>query len=185
MRNVLLALCLVTAAPAFGATARDRMIADCDDDKSADRAIAACRALIASNTETQAGLVVTHTALGYANFRKEMWAQAIREFDFALDLDVDGSHSYRLLLLRGVAYSANCQLDAALADANRAMALKPAEATPYFNRGLVWLRKGDAARAGIDFAQAHHMRPDDFPTPEQAFGRPRPPECLVSAPTRG
>lgn len=184
MRRLLLALCLATAAtsPAFCATARDQMITDCDDDKTPDRAIAACKALIASDTETPSGLVVTHTALGYAYFRKEMWAQAIREFDFALDLDVDGSHSYRIFQLRGVAYSANCQLDAAIADANRTMALKPGEATPYFNRGLVWLRKGDTARARTDFAQAHRMKPDDFPTPEQAFARPRPPACPKSAP---
>lgn len=179
MRKLILAVCFATiaASPALCSTARERMITECDDDKNPDRAIVACKALIASDTETHDGLIVTHIALGYAYFLKEMWGQAIREFDVALDLDVDGSHSYRILLLRGVAHSANCQLDAAIADANRAISLKPGEATPYFNRGLVWLRKGDRKRARADFAQAHQMKPDAFPEPEQAFARHRPPEC--------
>lgn len=183
MRSLLIALCLAAAAgsPGLCATARDKLIADCDNDKIPDRAIAACDALIASNTETQAGLVVTHSSLGLAYLRKEMWTQAIREFNISLDLDVDGSHSYRITIARSVAHNANCQLDAALADTNRAMAMKPAETAPYFNRGLVWLRKGDAARARTDFAQAHRMNPKAFPTPGQALARTRPAECPVSS----
>ena len=186
MRNFLIALCFVaaSASPVLCATARDKMIDDCDS-KNPDVAIPACKALIASGTETRTGLVVTHTQLGAAYFGKQTWTQAIQEFDLAIILDADGSQKYRTYLWRGSAYSANCQLDAAIEDANRAMALKPTEATPYFNRGRVWLRKGDAVRARADFAQAHRMKPDDFPTPEKAFAQPRPPACAKPAPKRG
>ena len=160
------------------------MIDDCDG-HDPDRAILACRALIASGTETQAGLSATHMMLGIAYIRKQRWAEAIPELDQAIALDTDGSHKFGLYLSRATAHNANCQLDAAIDDDNRAIALKPNDASPYFGRGLVWLRKGDVARARADFAQAHRMEPATYPTPEQAFASPRPPACPKAVAPRG
>ena len=177
-------------------TPRQEMIEDCyGNDPS--RAIDACNALIDSGTETKSGLIVTHKTLGQAYFLKQllrdptgrstesaMWVEAIHEFDVALELDGDGSHHFGLYVSRATVRNANCQLDAAIEDDSRAIALKPNDASPYFGRGLVWLRKGDAVRARTDFAKAHQLKPDTYPTPDQAFANPRPPACLQSTPAQ-
>ncbi len=149
-----------------------------------DQAIVACTALIASNKETQPGLAGTHMSLGMAYLRKQLWVQAIHEFDAALDLDPGGPRKYTLYLARGVAHNANCELDAAIDDSNRAMALQPTEATPYHNRGLAWFRKGDETRARTDFAQSHRIKPSDYPTPEVAIATAITGACPASVFTR-
>jgi tetratricopeptide (TPR) repeat protein len=185
LRKLLFCLFLLAAgsSSAWGATTRQQMIDDCDA-KDADRAIRGCAALIASNTETQDGLIVTHAALAEAYFNKGSFARAVGEYDIAIDIDTDNYSIYRNLVRRGTAHNANCQLDAAIADDNRALAMKPNEAMPYFNRGLVYLRKGDVVRARADFAQAHRMKPDDYLPPDEAFALPRPPACPEAVPNR-
>ena len=149
-----------------------------------DQAIVACTSLIASNKVTQTGVTAAHMSLGMAYIRKQLWVQAIHEFNTALDLDPDNPHNYNIYLARGVAHNANCELDAAIDDSSRAMALQPAEATPYQNRGLAWLRKGDETRARTNFAEAHRIKPSQYPTPEVAIATAIPGPCPPSGFTR-
>lgn len=49
--------------------------------------------------------------------------------------------------------------DAALADYNKALEIDPRYAEIYANRGIVWLRMGQKAKADADFAACLALKP--------------------------
>lgn len=55
---------------------------------------------------------------------------------------------------RGSLHSRKGNFDAAIADFNRALSLRPDFAPAYYNRGIVYARSGDRKRAGEDFEAA-------------------------------
>ena len=79
---------------------------------------------------------------------------------------------------------ADCDLDSAVYDLTRAINLNPAKGKAYYDRGLVWLRKGDLARAKADIDKAHRLDPESFPTVAKALSGPHPPACPRATPKR-
>jgi Flp pilus assembly protein TadD len=49
--------------------------------------------------------------------------------------------------------------DRAIEDCDQAMKLDPKDANPYYNRGLVKLKKGDKAGGDADIAKARQLNP--------------------------
>ncbi len=60
---------------------------------------------------------------------------------------------------RGVAYTKKGEVDRAIADYTKAIALDPDDAEAYYNRGVVYGRKGDKEREIADFRKALEINP--------------------------
>lgn len=148
-------------------------MSQCQDGKPAQM-IAACTALINSGQETQQGLAVAHSQIGYALDAELKYEPAVNEYNIAIALDPGDAVTY---VRRGLANNGSCHLDAAIADDSRALSMLPTNSIAYFNRGLVWLREGNVAKARADFVRANQLTPNHYPTPDQAISAPRPPPC--------
>jgi tetratricopeptide (TPR) repeat protein len=64
--------------------------------------------------------------------------------------------------LRGIVYGAKGELDRAIADFTKAIALDPKSTTAYENRGTAQERKGDLDKAMADFAKAIEINPKAY-----------------------
>ena len=60
---------------------------------------------------------------------------------------------------RGVAYGKKGEVDRAIADFDKAIALDPKLAFAYFNRGVAYEKKGDKEQAIADFRKALEIDP--------------------------
>ena len=61
---------------------------------------------------------------------------------------------------RGLVHAKKGELDKAIADYTKAIALKPDYAEAYYQRGGAWLRLGDREKAKADLATARNMGSD-------------------------
>jgi tetratricopeptide (TPR) repeat protein len=57
--------------------------------------------------------------------------------------------------------AAGVELDQALADCNRAISMSPYDETPYVDRAIIWLRRGEPARAVSDASFALRQSSND------------------------
>ena len=131
----------------------------------------------------------TPFASGLAHIERQEWAAAVTDFDAILRLrpqnagawhnrarakfgagDVDGAiadvtRAIRLMpkndqsyIIRARFYRLKLMWELALADSNTAVSLQP-DAEAYYQRGLTYEGKGDAAAAAADYAKALSMNP--------------------------
>jgi tetratricopeptide (TPR) repeat protein len=63
----------------------------------------------------------------------------------------------------GTVRFAEDELDAALADLNRAIELDPKQSFAYANRGRVYMKRGDYPEALADYDKAIEIDPDEWP----------------------
>lgn len=68
---------------------------------------------------------------------------------------------YRDYLVRAAAYNRSGEFDSGLADANAALALKPADVYAQIARGALYANKGMAAEATADFESALEQEPSN------------------------
>jgi tetratricopeptide (TPR) repeat protein len=92
---------------------------------------------------------------GYLN--KEMYDQAIADFNQAIRIDPNNASAY---INRGVAYSGKGDYDRAIADYTQAIRLDSNSANAYEKRGWAYANKGDYDRAIADFTQAIRLNPN-------------------------
>jgi tetratricopeptide (TPR) repeat protein len=93
--------------------------------------------------------VTSHISRGKTYFDIGRSAEAIADFDKAIDLDPTYAEAY---INRGAAYGKIGQFDRALADFNKGVELKPDNAFGYFNRSFLFnqLKKFDLALRDYD-----------------------------------
>ena len=120
-----------------------------------DKTIAACTALISS--ETGANLGVVYFCRGYAYQARGEYDRAIQDYDEAIRLKPDAF----VYGNRGSAYHAKGDNDRAIQDYDEAIRLRPDEALAYSGRGIAYRDKGQIDRAIQDFDKDIRLGPDN------------------------
>src|SRR5215813_278341 len=126
---------ILSAAVLLAATSSARAD-DWDDCRSsnADRLIAGCNAVIQQSERSPADLSIAHRRRGVWYSRRAMLDRAIEDFDSAVKLTPD---SIGALLDRAIAYRRHGNLDGALADSERVIALDAKNSYGFLQRADV------------------------------------------------
>lgn len=95
------------------------------------------------------------------------YKKAIVEFTKAIDLDPDHRESYHS---RSFCRGFLGEYDAAVADANEAIRLRP-DAGSYNNRGFLWKNKGEYAKALADYSEAIRLETAEYKKTVWSSGR--------------
>lgn len=128
---------LAIAGPALAASE----IETCrDNGATAEARFAACSAVIADGTIPGGPKAAAHAFIGDALARKRDYDGAILAFTRAHEADPENVH---YLNLRGMAYGNKGNDEAALADFDLCMKLRPNFPAPRNNRGNIFMRRGD------------------------------------------
>ena len=117
-------------------------------------AIAACARLIASGI-SGADLGMAHYLKGWNHYKKEQHAQAIADYDKAIQLRANLSTAYND---RGIAYQALGNFDAALRDFTESVGTEP-NALGYENRAYIHLRRNRFDEAIADATTSIRLNP--------------------------
>jgi tetratricopeptide (TPR) repeat protein len=143
-------LALVAAATllARAAAADDNQICF---EASGDAAIAACDRVINSSRSTRDNLVDAYTNRGQEYYIKKNYAQAIADFDMAINLNPRTILAYGN---RGNAKSVTNQTDAAIADYTKAIGIDSGYTAAYTGRGMEYEKKGQKDLAIADYRAA-------------------------------
>jgi tetratricopeptide (TPR) repeat protein len=132
---------------------------------AAERAIAACTALIASGRESPKNLAIAFHNRGNAYLTRNDFDHAIEDYSEAIRRDANYASAYHG---RGLARQNKGALDLALQDFDQTIKLRPDSAVAYTSRGTTYRMKGRVDRAIEDFDQA--IRRDAKHVPAR-FGR--------------
>ncbi len=127
---------------------------------SADRAIAACTAIIERSGADRAATAEAFARRAAAFFFKGEFDSAIADADRATALAPDYWYP---IYTRALARAAKGDYDRSIADFDRAIALQPNDFGGYHARGIVYRDKGDLDRALADFDRALALKPDFRP----------------------
>jgi len=125
---------------------------DCDE---AIRIAASLAERYPQQPEYREGLAAAHLSRGSVNLRRGDFNSVIDDCTAAIQFS-PASSMYRL---RAVAFGCLGQLDRAMADCDRALALDPKNAVALCDRGNVFLGKKDPAKAMADYDQAILLDP--------------------------
>lgn len=111
--------------------------------------------------EFKAGLALRPEAKAYCRLgniykQKKEYAEALRNYEKALELDPRHSETYDS---RGTLRSETGDLNSALSDFNKAIEMDPFSASAYTNRGLIFANTGDPDRALADYEKAVKIAP--------------------------
>ena len=98
-------------------------------------------------------------AAGAVRYAMGDWTGAIERLSAALDQSTSTDLCLTALGLRQMIYGAQGDLARALADCERAIALKPGEAVLYHDRAVTYAQQGDFSRAIADLDQAIALDP--------------------------
>jgi tetratricopeptide (TPR) repeat protein len=173
MRSAIAALLLSLGLVAAGTPASGGDPSNCVATAPLDLKIAGCRSVIASGATRKDILITAHGALADAYFAKgwnlektgdrsdaiPLYRQALSDLDAAIAVDPASAANFRNYAFRATVHNALGDVALALADATKAISMKPSEAGPYYTRGLVYKRLGKLAEARSDFAMAHQLNP--------------------------
>jgi tetratricopeptide (TPR) repeat protein len=140
---------------AFGARADDSALCDHSADNP-DASIPACTRLLDGARNETALLPAIYNNRGVAWVRKGLYANAIDDFNAAIQYDPNYIDAYRN---RGLARHMSGEFDRALADFNQAIRLDANSAPLYNARGATLLNKGELDRAEVDFDKAISLDP--------------------------
>ena len=119
------------------------------DDQNID-AIAACSALIASGKLSGHDLAVAYYRRGLARARREDEANAVADFNQAIQIDATYTDAYHN---RGISLRQMGNADSAIVDFDQTIRLDP-KSFRYLVRGDTWKLKGDIERARADYNAA-------------------------------
>jgi len=173
VRSAIAAFLLSLGLVAAGTPASGGDPSNCVASAPLDLKIAGCKAVIASGVTRKDILITAYGALADAYFAKgwdrekngdrsdavPMYRQALSDLDAAIAVDPASTANFRNYAFRATVHNALGEVALALADATKAISMKPAEAGPYYTRGLVYKRMGKMAEASSDFAMAHQLNP--------------------------
>ena len=113
-----------------------------------------------SDAKTAIGLdprdSLAHYAKALTLMAQKQYLAAIADLDRGIALQ--GEHLATLLQSRGHAHAKAGQLDQAIADTKRAMALTPSEVEPYCNLAIFYARQGNEQAFEL-IAKAHQLSP--------------------------
>lgn len=164
IRTTVIALCLLVAVPAFGASRKDH---DNCNGQDPDRMIAGCTRIINDASEAPKTRSIAHLSRALAWQRKAERDKALSDYAEAIRLTPDEALPYnnRAILWRELG-----DVDRAIADFDEAIrrnaqprsdAAGPGFVNVYTNRGLAWQAKGDYERAIADYDKAIALDPND------------------------
>jgi tetratricopeptide (TPR) repeat protein len=97
---------------------------------------------------------------GVLNNNKGKYSRALENFDKALSLNA-GSNEFNIYLNRGVSYLEMEEMDAALKDLTKAIALGPNNASAYHSRGRIYYASKQYAEAVKDFSRSVEINPNN------------------------
>jgi tetratricopeptide (TPR) repeat protein len=131
---------------------------DCDRVDEAERAFAACSAIIArEDREPLKRRAVAFFNRGFISARKDDYDKAIADYDLALTLDPDYVSA---LAARGFAWRFKGDVDSAIADFTAVLKLEPKNVLALATRGDLFEQKADLAKAVADYRAALELDPD-------------------------
>ena len=101
-----------------------------------------------------------HNNLGNAYINKEMFDEAIREYQRALDIDPDYAEAYKAYTNLGFAYLYKGMYDEAIRECQRALRINPNYAKAHTNLGIAYLNKGMYDEAIREYQRALDIDPN-------------------------
>ena len=158
---VIYSIGLVLTCFAQSASGDDRV--DCAQAASPDRIIAACTASLSDPSTSESDSAFAFARRGFGYFLKHDYDRAWADCEAALRLNQSEGGAY---LHRGLIQQIRGDLDSAIADFGRALALgwadPPGFPSPQVNRGIAYANKGDTRRAMQDFDATLRDDPNDI-----------------------
>jgi tetratricopeptide (TPR) repeat protein len=127
--------------------------------KAGDVAIAACTSVIASGDKSHSETAQAHVARGVAYFKKGNYDQAIKDFDYAIELDPTNPFPF---YDRGTVESSLGLYDKAIVDYSNAIQLNSTYASAFNNRCFAYnarAQAGDYDQAVRDCRSAIKLSP--------------------------
>jgi tetratricopeptide (TPR) repeat protein len=164
IRTAVIAMCLLMAVPAFGASRKDH---DNCNGNDADRMLAGCTRIINDASEEAKVRYIAHLSRALAWQRKADREKALSDYAEAIRLNPDDALAYNN---RGILWRELGDIDRAIADFDEAVrrnpqprsdAAGPGFVNVYTNRGLAWQAKGDYERALADYDKGIDIDPND------------------------
>ena len=95
---------------------------------------------------------------GYAFLQKDLYAEAIRDFTSAIDIDPEYTFAY---INRGISFKEKKDYDKAIQDFSKAIDINPNLHSAFYNRADAWRKKLDFDRAIADYSEAIRLCPED------------------------
>ena len=123
-----------------------------------DQAIILCTRALNARSLPNEQLALVFYNRGWAYNTKGDHAQAIADYDRALQIRPNYARAY---LARGYSHVRRGSLLEAVADYSSALEITPEDFEARFNRGFVYEQLGDLERARADYRKAQAIRPDD------------------------
>jgi len=97
------------------------------------------------------------SAQGAVYLDRQMYDEAIAEFNKAIEIDPDFADAY---YNRGIANSKKGNLEKAISDYSKAIEINPRDSDAYFNRGLVYHKKNNLDKAISDYTKVIQISPN-------------------------
>jgi tetratricopeptide (TPR) repeat protein len=151
--------CLMLAV-ACGA-ARADPVADCNQGRNAELRLSACSEIIAGDSFTPDEKAVAYRNRGNARADAGAVAQALADFNAAVQLRPDDAGGYAG---RARAKLTASDLDGAIGDYSEALRLAPGAAAHHIGRGHAHFVKGNTTAAIADFTEALKLNPKSAST---------------------